>query len=629
MKSNEKKQFCVEISHDRCKGLNLNSNQVYSKMILNEVELQKRFTQKRELILTAAPYIEKLCNFVKGSNFFALFTDGEGCILNAIGDEEILSEAFRMKMVPGAFMDEENIGTNAMSMVLTEEKPIQISGKEHYIQAYHKWTCSAAPIKGIYGDIIGVINLTGYIECVHPHTLGMVASASNAIEEMLKVKQYNEMLTVNSKHIQSIFDSIPMGIITSNMDGEIRTLNREAVRMFGYRADEMKKMNISELIVDFNKIVSSLYKCEEFKQRDIYINAQKNKVRFNLTVYSAYNSIEDIIEIIFIFQEKKVERRLADRIRAGKAIYTFDKIIGTNENFVRIINYAKKISDSKSTILIMGESGTGKELFAQSIHNHSSRMNEVFIAVNCGAIPRELIEAELFGYEEGAFTGAKKGGYPGKFEIADGGTIFLDEIGEMPLDMQTKLLRVIEEGSVNRIGNVKPRLVNVRIIAATNRDLKKEVEEGNFRKDLYYRLNVLPIYLPPLRKRKDDISQLVKYFMTSISESLNKKEVKITEEYIEDFVNYDWPGNVRELENTIELIINTETIPANLFYKEDGFEECVININEGSLKLEEIEKQHIIRVLGKYKGNITQAAKVLGIGRNTLYCKLDKYNIRE
>jgi PAS domain S-box-containing protein len=629
MKEEKNKKILIELSHDRCKNRSLSSKQLYSKKILNDVEVQKRLTLNRKLILTATPYIEQLSNFVKGSNFFVLLTDGEGCILNAIGEEDILGEAFEMKMVPGAFMDEENIGTNAMSMILTERKPIQISGKEHYIKAYHKWNCSAAPVKNIYGNIVGVINLTGYIENVHPHTLGMVVSAANAIEEMLKVKQYNNIFTLTSNHMKNIFDKIPIGIITTDIDGKIRTVNKKVLKMFGFKEEKMKEINISELIVDFHRIKNTLYKGKEFDNEDVRVNAQSNKMKFNITAYPSYNSNEDIVEIIFIIQEKKQKRKLENKIMAGQAIYTFEKIIGSNENFYRIINYAKKISDSKSTILIMGESGTGKELFAQSIHNYSSRMDEVFVAVNCGAIPRELMEAELFGYEEGAFTGAKRGGSPGKFEIADGGTIFLDEIGEMPFDMQTKLLRVIEEGIVNRIGSIKPILVNVRIIAATNRDLKKEVEKGNFRKDLYYRLNVLPIYLPPLRKRKDDIPQLIDYFMEVISNKLNKKQVEISEKDLIDFINYDWPGNIRELQNIIELIINTEGIPVNLFNKEIGLEECVMDISLEDLKLENVEKHHISKVIKKYKGNITKAASVLGIGRNTLYSKLNKYRIRE
>ena len=302
------------------------------------------------------------------------------------------------------------------------------------------------------------------------------------------------------------------------------------------------------------------------------------------------------------------------------------------------MEYAKKIADSRSGILILGESGTGKELFAQAIHNYSDRREEPFVALNCGAIPKSLIEAELFGYEEGAFTGAKTSGNPGKFEIADGGTLFLDEIGEMPLDMQTRLLRIIEEGTVSRVGSTKEFVVDVRIIAASNKDLKEEVEQGNFRKDLYYRLNVLPLMLPSLRQRKDDIPILINYFMKRISKRLNKRPYDLTEAQMQQLMNYEWPGNIRELENFVELIINAETLPAGIPQENIPAENNLPSLFEQlrpdeseweskDITLSEMEKKLILHTLKKYNGNISLSAKALGISRNTLYRSIENHNI--
>lgn len=613
----------VDTSHERCKKYDIKPQLVFSKKIITGSELQKRFTSNRNLILTATPYMEKLTSFVRGFNFFALLTDGEGCILNAIGDEGILSEAFSMKMVAGAFMNEENIGTNAMSEVIKNNSPAQVSGKEHYIKAYHKWTCSAAPIKDSKGNLIGVLNLTGYIECVHPHTLGMVIAASNAIEEMLKVKEYNKLQNVNVTYTRTVFNSIPVAIITSDTEGNIKFSNQKALSMFSSENDELKSTEMKELIEDWDKVKNDIYLGRTVSQ-EVNILALRNNFQCNLTATPIYNSEKNTIEIIYVFEEvKKIKKK-----NNAQAYYTFDKIIGQDENFIKVIQYAKKISNSKSTILIMGESGTGKELFSQSIHNYSDRADGPFVVLNCGAIPRELIESELFGYEEGAFTGAKKGGSRGKFELANGGTIMLDEIGEMPLDMQTKLLRVVQEGIFTKVGGSKYIPVDVRIIAATNRDLKKEVELGRFRKDLYYRLNVLPIYLPPLRERKADIISLINYFMSSIAKRLNKKDLEIPEEYLKKMMNYSWPGNIRELENIVELIINTESVPAGYFGEEDCEDKTLVNITNESLKIEDIEKEHIIKVLKKFKGNISHSAEALGIRRNTLYSKIKKYEIQ-
>lgn len=617
----------IEMSHERCEKHNIKPQQVFSKKIMHGTELQKRFTSNRNLILTATPYMEKLTNFVRGSNFFALLTDGEGCILNAIGDEEILSQAFSMKMVPGALMNEENIGTNAMGMVVQTNSPIQISGKEHYVTAYHKWTCSAAPIKDKQGKLIGVLNLTGYIEHVHPHTLGMVIAASNAIEEMLKVQEYHTIQNVNTKYKKTVFNSIPVAIITSDVNGNIGDCNQKALNMFSSKDNELKMTEMKELIQDWDNVKNDIYLGRSISQ-EVSILALRNKFQCHLTASPIYNSEQNTIEIVYVFQEiKKIKKK-----NSSQAYYTFDKIIGEDENFMKVVQYAKKISDSKSTILIMGESGTGKELFSQSIHNYSNRVDGSFIALNCGAIPKELMESELFGYEEGAFTGAKKGGNIGKFELADGGTIMLDEIGEMPLDMQTRLLRVVQEGIITRVGGSKYIPVDVRIIAATNRDLKKEVELGRFRKDLYYRLNVLPIYLPPLRERKGDILLLIRYFLHSIAKRLNKKDLVIPEEYLKKMINYSWPGNTRELENIVELIINTESVPAGYFGEENCEDKMLkdkmlVNINDESLKMEDAEKEHITKVLRKFKGNITHSAEALGIRRNTLYSKIKKYEI--
>jgi PAS domain S-box-containing protein len=607
----------IELSHKRCRGLNVGDDRIYSCRIISETELQNKLYEKRTMIMTATPYMEQLINFVKGCNFFALLTDEEGCILNAIGDEKILSEAFELKMVPGAYMNEESIGTNAMSIVVNTGKSIQLSGKDHYIKAYHRWTCSGAPIKDPHGNLIGVLDLTGYMEEAHPHTLGMVIAAANAIEEMLKMKEFNKLQNINNKHIKTIFNSMPVAIITSDIDGNIKINNHKAAKLLGNSDNKLIAKKMKDIFRDWDRIK------EQMDER-YHVNKEANIFSSNRTFpchlisNPIYNAVDNSIEIVYVLEEiKKIN---------NQAHYLFDKIIGKDENFLKIVQYAKKIADSKSTILILGESGTGKEVFAQAIHNHSKRVDGPFLALNCGAIPKQLMELELFGYEEGAYLGAKRGGNEGKFQLADGGTILLDEIGDLPLDMQIKLQRVLQEGVITKIGSQQSIPVNVRVIASTNKDLRREVELGRFRKDLYYRLNVLPLYLPPLRERKSDILILIQYFMKTISESLNKKEIKIPEEYLKLMVNYNWPGNIRELENVVELIINTETIPTSYFtintHKPENSKEHQL------LDLAELEKEHIKKVLKKNDGNITHAAKDLGIRRSTLYNKIKKHEIQ-
>lgn len=322
------------------------------------------------------------------------------------------------------------------------------------------------------------------------------------------------------------------------------------------------------------------------------------------------------------------------------AFFTFENIIGESGEVKSIISNCKLISDSPSTVLIEGESGTGKEVLAQAIHNYSIRRDNRFIAINCGAIPKNIIESELFGYEEGAFTGGKKGGNLGKIELAHKGTLFLDEIGDMPYDMQIKLLRVLQEGRITRVGGSNEIPVDMRVIAATNKNLKEEVKKGRFREDLYYRLCVIPIRLPALRERRKDIGSLIDYFLDIKSIKLNKDIRKLDEKLLNNLLNYSWPGNIRELENTIENIVNLNGKLSLDIFNEDDEDEKEFCLKERcpkykSFKLENefnlaiIEEKTIIRALNFNNQNISKTAKALGISRNTLYLKMKKYKLLE
>lgn len=614
----------------RCETYEIENDLVFSKKIIEGEELRTRIMANKNLMVTAEPYMHQLYNFVRGSNFFAILTDHEGCILSVIGDDDILKEAYRFKMIPGAFMDEKNIGTNAMGTALVEGVPIQISGEEHYISAYYRWTCSGTVIRDEEGNIIGTLDLTGYIENVHPHTLGMVVAAVNAIENTMKLKASHQILRENAKFTNSLLDSIQAAIIACDVKGTIKAVNQQSVQLFGYTKEEFLGKPVHGFVARFDEIISCCRVGIDFQNEDVEVVARTNMAHLNLSAYPVKNDDNEVGDVILVLKDVKKVRKMANEIMGRKAIYTFDKIIGQSKGIKDVIGFGKQVADSKSTVLLTGESGTGKEIFAHAIHNHSRRSKENFVVLNCASIPRNLIESELFGYEEGSFTGAKRGGHPGKFEIADGGTIFLDEIGEMPLDMQTRLLRVIQEGIVCRVGGSAQMPVDVRIIAATNKDLYEEVEKGNFRLDLFYRLKVLPIHLPPLRSRKDDIPMLVAYFENKISKSLNKKAIHLPEDYLNQLLAYSWPGNVRELENIIELMINTGKLPELTVN-----EKPLGNADAGGLimgleyegNLEDLEKIMIERVLKKSGFNISSTAKVLGIGRNTLYRKMERYDI--
>jgi len=324
--------------------------------------------------------------------------------------------------------------------------------------------------------------------------------------------------------------------------------------------------------------------------------------------------------------EKAMMHREVKELRSRiDSKYAFSKIIGKSKKISEAIEFAKKAAPTDTTVLLLGETGTGKELFAQAIHNSSKRAAKKFIAVNCSAIPKDLQESEFFGHKKGAFTGAvnDKKGY---FEEANGGTIFLDEVGEMSMLTQAKLLRTIEEKTYLRVGDAKEHALDIRIIAATNRDLKTAIAESTFREDLYYRLNTFTIHLPSLNERPDDLDILIGYFVEQYSEKLDKKIDNVSNDFINTLKSYRFKGNIRELKNIIERAVILA--PDNTLSKELLPEEySAVKPNSSEHSLEQIEKKHILKTLNDFHGNKTQTAKALGIGTVTLYRKLKEYGI--
>lgn len=338
------------------------------------------------------------------------------------------------------------------------------------------------------------------------------------------------------------------------------------------------------------------------------------------------------LEEFFLLIEKAldVKRLKEENIRLKKDLsryYHFPNIIAESHEMKKVCSLVEKVADSDSTVLLLGESGTGKELIATTIHYQSKRKDKPLIKVNCAAIPEGLIESELFGHEKGAFTGAIKR-KPGRFELANGGTIFLDEIGDIPLSAQSKILRVIQERQFERVGGTETLNVDVRIIAATNKNLEEEVKKGNFREDLYYRLNVIPITLPPLRNRKEDIPYLIDIFLDKYKNKLSRN-IRFSKEAIDALLAYDYPGNIRELENIVERcvtlstsdIIKKDDLPSFIVKKQDNKHLFLSDVAA------EAEKEHIIRILKATKGNKTRAAEMLGVSRKTLWEKMKAYGI--
>jgi transcriptional regulator with PAS, ATPase and Fis domain len=580
----------------------------------------------------AKPFMQAIYQTVGDDGMFVRLCNSEGYVVECIGDDQVYDKALAQFFYKGKNVREEVIGTNAIGLSLKKNAPVQVLGAEHFRKSYHGLTTSAAPIRNDEGQVIAVLSMTGDYRMVHPHTLGMVMASALAIEHEMKLNLTNSILRRANEHHEAIMGSIKEGIVTIDSKGNITDANYFAVEFINSHKEPIIGTNIKKFIpnAQVKRVFGDKTGVEEFEVHFRREKGNKKYVIFN--TMPIYSNDQVIDEYLLTFRESKKVYSQANKIFGSKAIYTFDDILGDSKEIHESIRIAKLVSDSDATILLHGESGTGKELFAQSIHNASSRENNSFVFINCGAIPRDLVASELFGYEEGAFTGARKGGNPGKFEIADGGTLFLDEIGDMPLDTQANLLRVLETKEVVRVGGHEVIPVDVRVIAATHKDLKEEVERGNFRSDLFYRLNVMPVHTPALRERKEDIQVLVDRFYHQFSPNRSRR-VLIEENFYRIMREYHWPGNVRELQNVMQMVCNivgdNEKL-SNQHLPEYIKEKLNVEISEESVAVKPLymmEKEIILKALKIADGNLVQTAKMLEIGRSTLYRKMEKYEI--
>ena len=488
------------------------------------------------------------------------------------------------------------------------------------------------------GEIEGVLGLLCFNEEQKNKILLDVESYLDFTKQIaefigMKFKEYRESLLQKEREetLNQLLNNMTKGVILSDVDGNITSINQ---------------IGIKKLKLSFNPEGK---KMQLISQNDYIMNEEIFKLIIGKKEYNVTGKKVPMVSFSqkkingFIFDDiQKISKNIVEVSNQYNRI-TLDDIHGTSQSIQSLKEYIKTVANSNSTVLITGESGTGKELIARSLHSSGNRKDKPLVVINCSAIPDSLLESELFGYVKGAFTGADNNGHMGKFELANGGVIFLDEIGDMPLYLQAKILRVIQEKKIERIGSNKSIDLDIKIIAATNADLRQKIKEKKFREDLFYRLNVIPIQTCPLRERREDIESIVKKLIEKYSVISGKKEIDIDEKAMKVLLDYDWPGNVRELENVIELIMNTcgeadrvtvAMLPENIKLSKNK------NIILEEIKKEsfeiledefcEIEKNYIIKGLEKY-GNSTEGKKILcekmNIGLTTLYRKLKKFNI--
>jgi PAS domain S-box-containing protein len=506
---------------------------------------------------------------------------------------------------------------------------VQVFAAEHYCQPNHFLVCSASPIFDADGQMVGVLDLSGDYHYSNVHTLGMVVAAVGAIENQLCLQRATEKLYNAYRYSNILLESMSDGMVSVDNRGVVTEINSKGASIFGVDPKLVRGRHITQLTTLHVPLLQILQDGVQYEDKELVCNQAGKKIRSSASLLRDESGT--VIGAVATFREVSSKwKPLPRQCYLAPPRLSVDDIVGNGASMTELKARTRMAAASSSTVLIEGESGTGKELVAQAIHYNGQRCNGPFVAVNCAALPETLVESELFGYEDGSFTGAKKGGHAGKFETANGGTLFLDEIGDMPLCAQMKLLRVIQERKVTRIGATDDRDIDIRIIAATLKDLKQEVKAGRFRQDLYYRLNVLNLRIPPLRERLEDIPALAQSLALKIAAKMKVDAKGIDEGLLEKLKSYSWPGNVRELENAIERAINLAgddpLLRAEYFELVSPDSESNPCSPVAPLRpLDEVEQAMISKAIAFHKGNIQRAAASLGISRNTLYRKIKEY----
>jgi transcriptional regulator of acetoin/glycerol metabolism len=625
----------IASSWKRCSEMNLDPSIEKINRLVSADEREEHLKRSRILLEVARPFIANLYESIREMEVAVILTDKDGFIVEILAEGTIKTMMNSAGLVFGQYLTEETIGTTAPSIVLKIKKPMRVVADEHWCEIAKVCTCAAAPIHDPGGELVGVLDITARYDIAeeHPHTYGMVVAAANAIETQLQLRTTSDELYKSHEYLNATIQSISDGLIVVDKQMRVIQLNLLASELTGLQVGRRltTAMKNEKMVDKIRAIMGSKVGLSGLEA--IFSNANGEDQMVILDAEAILDDKGDFLGVVLILREMKRMRKLAHRIYGARALFTFEDIVGEDHEFVKCTETLKMAARTDCPIVITGESGTGKEMFAQAVHNYSDRRDGPFIPLNCAAIPKDLLESELFGYDEGAFTGAKRGGNPGKFELADGGTIFLDEVDSMPLDMQAKLLRLIEEKRVLRLGGKSFVPVDVRIISASNKDLMDRTREGAFRDDLYFRLNVVGVNIPPLRDRRKDVALLAKHFIEKYTKSPGEAERFLKPGILETLQAYEWPGNVRELSNWVERLLalgknegpsQEMMIPAGSSQERRGDRG---SSSAKAVKLEDREAQHIKEAIAGNNGVISRAASELGISRATLYRKIAKYGI--
>lgn len=616
-------------SWQRCRRFGLAENETLPKIqLLDHLLLKLELERNLQWLQQGRLVMRQVFAQIRESRSMLILTDANGLILETVGDADFVKNAERIALSAGAYWDESQCGTNAIGTALAEEAAIQVLGGEHFFERHHFLASCASPIFGPDGKLIGVFNISGDHQNDERHTLALACLSAALIENRLFESTYARDILV---YFQSCGKGNPNeGLAAVSADGQVLSVNRAGLELLGIRRTDAVRRDFSIVFETRLSAVIERLRSNPHTNEQISVNGRQIQIQLR-------HQLPPLLLKARESDEKLVCHNPRQTVERRSPVVTLETLNTGDASLQTAIDRARRILGRDIPILIQGESGAGKELFAQGFHNSGPRKSGPFVALNCAAIPEALIESELFGYQSGAYTGARKEGASGRIQQAHGGTFFLDEIGDMPLALQARLLRVLQERCVTPLGSTRSIPVDISLVCATHRNLREEVARGAFREDLYYRLNGLCVTLPPLRERTD-IRQVIQKLANA--EALAKAPpVKFAECALQAMERYSWPGNIRQLFNTIRVAIalldEGETLITEKHLSEELFEtppapSGITPIThatdpwapappEFSDSLDEVERRVTQRTLEANGGNISAAARQLGISRNTLY----------
>jgi len=607
----------IERSWRRCLANGIDTNSPQSLEIVTAQELALKREQNQQLLKLAQPEMETLNEQIAHTRNVVILTDDEGVILHSLGGHHFLNEEQRIALSAGASWHEDHRGTNAIGTVLIEQSALTVQGAEHFMAYHHSLSCSAVPIFGAENQLIATLDVSNDSNTSQQHTLALIKMSAQMIENRLFLASHQGDVVLHFHARPEFIGTLWEGVAIFTEGGQLVAINRSGQFQLSLNTNASNARNGRAYPqINFDQLFDIPF-TSLLRQTG---SADKLIVPLRLN-----NGARIYVQVELLHKKQRISTTPPAIVKRTSAA-NLDLLDSGDSKISRAIQQIKQVLSRDIPILIQGETGVGKELFARAIHEASAQHKGPWIAVNCAALPEGLIEAELFGYEEGAFTGARRKGSPGKIEQANGGTLFLDEIGDMPLSLQARLLRVLQERTVTPLGSTKTIPVNFSLISATNLKLKEKVDSGTFRSDLYYRLNGLSVALPPLRERSD-LQALIDVIL-HIEQAGN---IEITPEVMGIFKAHSWPGNIRQLHNVLRTALAlADGLPiSTLHLTQDFIDEIstplLANINDSSAKsldLGDVTSHTIQLAMQAESGNISAVARKLGISRNTLYRKL-------